>query len=209
MKRIFPVKEGSLKRLIVVAFSIVVVLLVTSCAKPPDAQIQQAGAALETAEAAGAQKYAPDAWNRAKQARERLNAELSAQDQRFRLFRNFNNVRTLAEEAANAANQAKAEADKKKAQLRADITKMIAEVKSSLQSARTQLFGLPGTAAVNTANLRARLDEAGRLIEKAQSEMDAERFDSAMASAGGARDNIVEVLRAIERSMPRPAARKR
>jgi hypothetical protein len=198
-----------LKRLIVFAFSIVAVLLVTSCAKPPDAQIQQAGAALEAAEAAGAQKYAPDAWNRAKQAMEGLNAELSAQDQRFRLFRNFNSARTLAEEATNTANQAKAEADKKKAQLRTDITKMIAEVKSSLQSARTQLSGLPRTAAVNTANLRSRLDEAGRLMDKAQSEMDAERLDSAMASAGGARDNIVEVLRAIERATPRPAVKKR
>jgi len=198
-----------MKRLIVFAFSIVVTLFVTSCAKPPEAQIQQAGNALEAAEAAGSQKYALDAWNRAKQAMEMLNAELSTQDQRFRLFRNFNNARTLAESATNAANQAKAEADKKKAQLRADTTKMIADVKSSLQSARTQLSGLPRTTAVNTANLRSRLDEAGRFIDKAQSEMGAERFDSAMASAGGARDNIIEVLRAIEQATPRPTARKR
>jgi hypothetical protein len=198
-----------LKRLIVFAFSIVAVLLVTSCAKPPDAQIQQAGAALEAAEAAGAQKYAPDAWNRAKQAMEGLNAELSAQDQRFRLFRNFNSARTLAEEATNAANQAKTEADKKKAQLRTDITKMVADVKSSLQSARTQLSGLPRTAAVNTANLRSRLDAAEGLLDKAQSEMVAERFDSAMASAGAARDSVVGVLRAIEQAAPRPAVKKR
>lgn len=198
-----------MKRLIVFALSIVVALVVTACAKSPEVQIQQAGTALEAAEAAGAQVYAPDAWNRAKQAMERLNAELSAQDQRLRLFRNFNNARTLAEEAMNAADQAKAEADTKKAQLRADSAKMIADVKSSLQSARTQLSGLPRTAAVNTANLRSRLDEAGRLLDKAQSEMIAERFDSAMASAGGARDNVVAVFRAIERATPRPAARKR
>ena len=198
-----------MKRLIVFAFSIVAVLLVTSCAKPPDAQIQQAGAALEAAEAAGAQKYAPDAWNRAKQAMEGLNAELSAQDQKFRLFRNFNSARTLAEEATNAANQAKTEADKKKAQLRTDITKMVADVKSSLQSARTQLSGLPRTAAVNTANLRSRLDAAEGLLDKAQSEMVAERFDSAMASAGEARDSVVGVLRTIEQAAPRPAVKKR
>ena len=198
-----------MKRLIVFAFSIVVVLLATSCAKSPDAQIQQAGTALAAAEAAGAQKYAPDAWNRAKQAMERLNAELSAQDQKFRLLRNFKTAGTLAEEAMNAANQAKAEADKKKAQLRADITKMIADVKNSLQSARTQLSGLPRTATVNTANLRSRLDAAEGLLDKAQSEMVAERFDSAMASAGGARDSVVGVLRAIEQAAPRPAVKKR
>lgn len=199
-----------MKRLIVFAFSIVVVLLVSSCAKPPDAQIQQAGAALEAAEAAGARKYAPDAWNRANQAMERLNAELSAQDQRFILFRNFKTAGTLAEEATNAANQAKAEADKKKAQLRADVTEMIAEVRSSLRSAQTQLSGLPATVtAVNTASLRSKLAEAEGLLDKAQSEMGAERFDSAMAGAGDARDRVVEVLRAIERAAPRLPVKKR
>jgi DNA repair exonuclease SbcCD ATPase subunit len=198
-----------MKRIVIFAFSIVVALLVTSCAKSPETLIQQAETALEAAEAAGAQTYAPDAWNRAKQAMESLNAELSAQNQRFGLFRNFNSARSLAEEVTNAADQAKAEADRKKAQLRADSTKMIADVKSSLQSARNQLSGLPRTAAVNTTNLRLKLDEAGRLLDKAQSELGIERFDSAMASAGGARDNIVEVLRVIEQASPRPAAKKR
>ncbi|UCF95892.1 MAG: DUF4398 domain-containing protein [Spirochaetaceae bacterium] len=198
-----------MKRLFAFAFSIVVALLVISCAKSPDEQIQQAEAAMEAAEAAGAQQYAPEAWNQAKQAMERMNAELSAQDHKFILFRNFNTARTLADEATNAANQAKAEADKKKAQLRADVTKMIADVRSTLQSAQSQLSALPRTAAVNTANLRSKLDAAGRLLGKAQSDMGAERFDSAMASAGDARDNIVEVLRAIEQATPRPAVRKR
>jgi len=198
-----------MKRVVVVALSVVVTLLVISCAKPPEATIDQAGTALAAAEAAGAQTYAPDAWNRAKRAMERLNAELSAQDQKFRLLRNFNTAGALAEEAMNAANQAKAEADKKKAQLRGDITQMIADVKNSLQSARTQLSGLPRTAAVNIANLRSRLDAAEGLIAKAQSEMVAERFDSAMASAGAARDSVVGVLRAIEQAAPRPAVKKR
>jgi DNA repair exonuclease SbcCD ATPase subunit len=198
-----------MKRFVVVVLSVVVTLLVISCAKLPEAEIDQAGTALAAAEAAGAQKYAPDAWNRAKQAMERLNAELSAQDQKFRLLRNFKTAGTLAEDAMNAANQAKAEAEKKKAQLRADITKLIADVKNYLQSARTQLSGLPWTAAVNTANLRSRLDAAEGLLEKAQSEMVAERFDSAMASAGDARDSVVGVLRTIEQAAPRPAVKKR
>ena len=198
-----------MKRLGVFAFLVVVAALATSCAKPPEANIEQAENALAAAEVAGAQKYAPDAWNRAKQAMEKLNAELSAQEAKFRLFRNFKTAGILAEEATNAANQAREEADKKKAQLRADVTRMIAEVRSSLQSARTQLSGLPRTAAVDFANLRSKLDAAERLVDKAQSEMTAERFDSAMASAGEARDGIVEVLRAIERAAPRPPVKKR
>ena len=86
---------------------------------------------------------------------------------------------------------------------------MIVDVKGSLQSARNQLSGLTGAAALTTTSLRSKLDEAGRLLDKAQLEMDGQRFDSAMASASEARDKVVEVLRAIERAVPRPAVKKR
>ena len=198
-----------MKRFHVFAAAFVVAVLVSSCAKTPEEQIQQAGSALEAAEAADAQRYAPDAWSRAKQSMDRLNAELSAQEEKFRPFRNFKTAKSLADEAVSAANQARAEAENKKAQLRAEITKMIADVKGSMQSARNQLSGLTAAAALSATSLRSKLDEAGRLLDKAQLEMDGQRFDSAMASASEARDKIVEVLRAIERLVPRPAVKKR
>ena len=198
-----------MKRFHVFAAAFVVAVLVSSCAKTPEEQIQQAGSALEAAEAADAQRYAPDAWSRAKQSMDRLNAELSAQEEKFRLFRNFKTAKSLADEAVSAANQARAEAENKKAQLRAEITKMIADVKASMQSARNQLSGLTAAAALSATSLRSKLDEAGRLLDKAQLEMDGQRFDSAMASASEARDKIVEVLRTIERAVPRPAVKKR
>jgi len=198
-----------MKRFYIFAIAIAVAVLVSSCAKTPEEQIQQAGAALESAEAADAQRYAPDAWGRAKQSMERLNAELSAQEEKFRLFRNFKTAGTLADEAVSAANQARAEAENKKAQLSAEITKMIADVKGSLQSARNQLSGLTVTAALSITGLRSKLGEAERLLDKARLEMDGQRFDSAMASASEARDKIVEVLREIERAAPRPAVKKR
>ena len=198
-----------MKRFYFFAAAIVVAVLVSSCAKTPEEQIQQAEAALGTAEAADAQRYAPDAWSRSKESMERLNAELSAQEEKFRLFRNFKAAEALADEVVAAANQARAEAENKKAQLRAEITKMIADVKVSLQSARNQLPGLTSIAALSAVSLRSKLDEAGRLLDKAQLEMDGQRFDSAMASASEARDKVVEVLRAIERAVPRPAVKKR
>jgi hypothetical protein len=198
-----------MKRFLLLTFSIVVTLVVASCARLPGPQTEQAEAALQAAEAAGAQKYAPDAWNTAKQAVDRMNAELAAQDKKFRLFRTFKKARSLAEEATASANQAKVEADKNIAKLRSDVTTMIAELRSTLQSARTQLSGLPSSTAVGTASLRSRLNEAGRLLDQAQTELNAEQIDSAMASAGGARENIRAVLRAIEQAEGRPAAKKR
>jgi hypothetical protein len=198
-----------MKLFYVFTVAIVVTVLVSSCAKTPEEQIQRAGTALEAAEAAGAQRYAPDTWSRAKQSMERLNAELSAQEEKFRLFRNFKTAKTLADEVVAAANQAKVEAENKKAQLHAEIAKMIADVKGSLQSARNRLSGLNAAVPLSTASLRAKLDEAGRLVDKAQLEMEGQRFDSAMASASESRDMIVEVLREIERAAPRPDVKKR
>ena len=198
-----------MKRFHVFAVMVAVAVLFSSCLRAPEEQIQQAGSALEAAEAADARTYAPDAWSRARQAMEKLNAELSVQDEKFRLFRNFKTARTLADEAVTAANQAKAEAENRKAQLRAEITKMIADVKGSLQSARSRLSGLTAAAALSTASLRSKLDEAGRLVDRAQSELDGQRLDSAMASASEARDRIAEVLRVIERAAPQPAVKKR
>lgn len=198
-----------MKRFHVFAVMVAVAVLFSSCLRVPEEQIQQAGSALEAAETAGARTYAPDAWSRARQAMEKLNAELSVQDEKFSLFRNFKTARTLADEAVTAANQALAEAENKKEQLRAEITGMIADVKGSLQSARNRLSGLTAAAAVSTASLRSKLDEAGRLVDRAQSELDGQRLDNAMASASAARDRIVEVLRVIERAAPLPAARKR
>jgi hypothetical protein len=198
-----------MKRFGVSVLSAIVALLLVSCTKPLEEKIQQAESALEAAEAAGARIYAPDDWMRANEAMEKMKAELSVQEQKFRLFRNFNTAGALAMEAVDAAGQAKAEAERKKTQLRSDVTGMIAEVRSSLRSAHIQLSNLSATAAVTAASMKSKLVEAEGLLDKAQSELGADRFDSAMASAGDARDRIVEVLRAIERAAPRPAVRKR
>jgi hypothetical protein len=198
-----------MKRFVVFVLALIVVVLVTSCAEAPDEQVQQAKSALEAAQTAGAERYGRDAWSRAKEAMEKLNAELVVQDEKFRFFRNFSTARTLADEAVNAANLAKAEAENRKVQLRNEINQMIVDVKRSLQSARNQLSGMTTTGALNTSNLRSKLDDAGRRVDDAQLEMDGDRLDAAMAAASQAREDVVEVLRAIEQAVPRPAVRKR
>ena len=89
-----PWRGESMKRFHVFVAAIVFTVLVSSCAKTPDEQVKQAEAALEAAEEAGAQRYAPDAWRRAKESMERLNAELSVQEEKFRVFRNFKTAKT-------------------------------------------------------------------------------------------------------------------
>ena len=127
--------------------------------------------ALQAAEDAGAPQYAPEAWNRAKEAADRMKAELEAQSKRFALFRNYGKVRTLAEQAARLSEQALAEANSRKTQLRGEVTAMIAELNASLESARSQLSRVPRSKGLDAASLRSSLNAAGRQLDQARSNL--------------------------------------
>jgi hypothetical protein len=198
-----------MKRWNLLGLLIVVVLLGAGCGKPPDAQLQRATAALEAAQAAGASQYAPDAWNRAKQAVERMKAELDSQGRRFALFRNYGKVRTLAAEAVRLAEQALTDANAKKTQLRGEVTAMIAEIDASLQAARTQLSRLSRTRGLDAASLRTTLNDAGRQLDRARADLAAGEFDRAMQVAAQARDGVTRVFKSIEKVTGVPASPKR
>ena len=198
-----------MKRLSLLALLIVMAILIAGCGKAPDAQLEQASKALQAAEAAGAPQYAPEAWKRAKEAADRMKAESEAQGKRFALFRNYGKVRTLAEQAARLSEQALADANSRKTQLRGEVSALIAELDTSLESARSQLYRVPRSKGLDVASLRSSLNGAGRQLDQARSNLAAGALDSAMAVAAQAREGINGVLRAIERATGIPASKKR
>jgi hypothetical protein len=198
-----------MRRWVILALLILAAVVLVGCAKPPADVVQQARSALQAAEAAGAPEHAPAAWDRAKQAAERLEAELARQEHRWKLLRRYGLARSLAEQAATAAKQALAEASTKSSQLRAEIGKTIEDLKGLLLSARSQLSRLPGSAGVDRVQLRSSLDAAGRALDQAQADMDGGRFDAAQRNASQARDRITAVLRALEKQAGRPSSKKR
>ena len=198
-----------MKRLGLLAVMMVMVLVVVGCGKAPDAKLAQATAALQAAEAAGAPQYAPDAWDRAKQAVDKMKAELAAQGKRFALFRNYGKVTALAGDALRLANQALAGADAKKKQLSSEVTATLAELGKSLESARSKLSKLPRMKGLDAAALRSALSAAGRQLDQARTNLAAGAFDRAMAVASQAREAITKVLKAIEKATGAPPSRKR
>ncbi len=198
-----------MKRLGLLALAIVLAAIVAGCGKPPEAQVEQANKALQAAEEAGAPQYAPEAWGRAKEAAERMKAELDAQGKRFALFRGYGKARSLAGEAVRLSEQALADANSRKTQLRGEVTALLAELSESLASARSQLAAVPSGKGLDKASLRSSLNAAGRQLDQARSNLAAGAVDSAMAVAAQARDAITGALRAIERATGLPASRKR
>ncbi len=197
-----------MKRFILVALSLALVLVITGCAKPPQAQIDQARQALQVAQAANAQTYAPDAWAKAQSAMNQLEQELAAQQKKLSLFRNYGKVTSLAAQVITAASQAATQAQNRVAELRDTVTKAIADLRSSLASARAQLAKVPATA-VDKRSLTATLDGASKAIDTAKSQLDAGQLDSADATVAQARDSITSVLRRIEQATGRRPTAKR
>ena len=82
-------------------------VLAVGCAKPPQQEIDSVKAALTAAEQAEAPKYAAEAWDKAQQGMNAVNAELEAQNAKFALFRSYTKAKQLIADATNAANAAK------------------------------------------------------------------------------------------------------
>jgi len=197
-----------MKRLILIALGLVILLVFTGCGKAPDAQLKAATAALQAAEDAGAPRYAPEAWNRAKQAMDKMKAELDKQSKKS-LFRNYGKVKSLADEATRLAKQALTDTNTKKTQLTNEVTGMIADLGAQLKSARDQLSRHPRVRTLDTAALRSTLNSAGVQLDQARANLAAGALDSAMAAASQARDGITKVLKAIEKATGKPTSPKR
>ena len=85
------------KKLVLGFAALMVVALTTGCAKPPQQEIDAAKAAVSASEA----------WDKAQQAMNAVNAEVEAQNQKFALFRSYTKAKELVAAATQAANEAK------------------------------------------------------------------------------------------------------
>lgn len=198
-----------MKRIVLLAVLVAAALALVGCGKAPDAQVKQVNAALQSAEEAGAPLYAPDAWNRAKQAVDQMKAAVEAQAKRFSLFRSYGKATRLATDALRLAQQALSEANAKKSQLSGEVTATIADLNAQLDAARKRLAGLPRIRGLDSAALRSQLNAAGGMLVQAQAKLGDEQFDSALATAAKAREGIQQVLRAIEKATGGTSSRKR
>ena len=85
---------------------LIAAVLAVGCAKPPQQEIDAVKAALTAAEQGEAPKYAAEAWDKAQQGMNAVNAELEAQNAKFALFRSYTKAKQLIVDATAAANAA-------------------------------------------------------------------------------------------------------
>lgn len=122
-------------RLVVFLSMVLAVGMLSACAKPPQADIDQARAALAAAAGAEAATYATQAWDTAQQSMNAATAEIEAQGAKFALTRSYKNAKTLLATAAQDAAAAEQAAVAGKEAAKAEVEQALTAIESSFAQA--------------------------------------------------------------------------
>lgn len=182
---------------------LVVALLVSACAEPPNKEMDQAQGAIDAARAAGAERYAASEYTAATDALKNSNDAAATGD--YRLALNY-----ALESHEQAQRAARATADTK-AQVRAEVERAMAEIAALMAQASTRL------AAARSARVAARLltQPAGDIaavnvdVQKAGEAIQADDYLEARRSLEGVKERIEKALAAVDAATGAPASRRR
>jgi hypothetical protein len=163
------------------------------CSKPPQQDIDAVNSSLEAARTAGAQDYAPDSLQAAEQAKQELDNELAAQNDKF--FKSYTKSKELAANAKTAAEKAATDANSGKESMKAEVGTAIQTARTELAAVRDELAKAPrgkGTAA-DLATLTADLDGVDASLNEAQAAYDGERYAEAKTKVEAANSTLTTV----------------
>ncbi|HET9235363.1 MAG TPA: hypothetical protein VFP10_14615 [Candidatus Eisenbacteria bacterium] len=174
-------------------------VLVASCAKAPQEQVEAARASLQSARDAEAGTYASGAMANAEQQMAALDEEMKAQDGKFALFRSYGKSKELAAAAQAAADSAKTAAQEGKARARDEATMAINDAKSTADSTATLLNSAPiGKGSMTDIQaMKADMATIQMQLGEADSAFAAENYVEAKAKADAAKSSAQGIQQAI------------
>ncbi len=136
-------RDVKMSKRIAVVFVVFALLAFVSCAKPPEQEIQKANSSMEAARTAEAEEYAPDAFQVAMDTLNAANAAKTEADGKFALFRSYGKAKELFVRAEGLANEAATAAQTEKERVRAEVTELITQAQTVLDSANAALKKAP------------------------------------------------------------------
>lgn len=160
-------------------------MLVAACAQAPQPAIDSANQALEKARAAGAEEYAPEAWQLAQDSVKSATTEVQAQNAKFALFRSYDQASQLLDKATKAADAAASEAASAREEAKKRAEAAIQEAQAALTAAQAALENAPkgkGTAADLLA-MKGELESMTASLAKAQEQLAAGKYLAVESSA--------------------------
>ena len=173
-------------------FGLVVLLflLVTSCAKPPEAELSAAEADLDRAKQGEAQAYAPSELRAAEDSLAAARNEVDRQNAKFALFRNYGEAEKKALAAQEAARMAAEAAVKNKELMREEAEKTLVQAQETIASVREMFDSRAGKRLMRAKGqreavmeIKAELDAIEANLENIGQAQVEERFNDASRMA--------------------------
>ncbi len=193
-------------------FVVIIVSLATvACAKPPQAQVDAANAAVTKATAAGATEYAPEAYRAAQDAQAKLDAELKTQADKFAFTRSYEEATRLAQAATAAGEKAANDAVQRKQAAQTEASTAVVDARAAIQDADTALTGAPkgrgGKADVDA--LQSDLAAAKSMLGDAEAALNSQHFRDVKAKAEAAKEKATAVKSAVDQAVQSRQAGRR
>jgi hypothetical protein len=178
-------------------------LLASSCAEPPNKEMDQAQGAIDAARAAGADRYATAEYTAATEALKNANTAVTQRD--YRLALNY-----ALESREHAQNSAREAADTR-ARLRGEIERSMAEVAALMAQADTRLAAARKTRAPRQAldQISDAIAAVNEDVQKAGEAIKADDYVSARPALDGVKERIEKAITAIDEATTAPAQRRR
>lgn len=149
------------------------VVLLSSCSKVPQAELDAAKAAIEEARTLQADLYLPAEFNAIQDSMNSINAAIEAN--KGKMFANFSEVKTKLVQVSELTAALKANTETRKAEVQAEVDAVMTEVNTLISDAKTLVASAPkgkeGKAAVDAisteiAAVEASAAEATTLVEQ-------------------------------------------
>ena len=181
--------------------AIAMVVVLVSCGKVPQAQIDATNAAIEAAKAAEANVYLPAEFAAVQDSMNAVLADIELQ--KGKLFKKFGNAKVKLDEVLALANQAAAAVPAKKEEVKKEAGTLLNDIKAVIEQNTKLIPKLPrgkeGAAVIeqikaDLANVNTAVTEAQGAFDKG-SFMDAlNKIKAAKAKADGLNAEIKEAL---------------
>ena len=176
-------------------------LLLVSCSKLPQTEIDLANAAIEETKAAGAETYAHDNFITLQDSMNRVMVNLEVQ--KSKLLKNYTSVVEGLSGVTGFAHEVKLETENRKAELKNEIQKTIAEVKTLIETNKQLILEAPKGKEGATAlvamqgeldSIEAAINEASTMLESGDYLATLDKARAAKEKAYSINTELTEVI---------------
>lgn len=195
-----------------VLIPVALVLALGACAKPPQADIDAAKAAVDSAaKNADIALYAADTLKTAKDKLAQMQADIDAQAKKGAVSRRYDNVKKLALEAKSAAETAKTDAGRNKEQAKADAAAMIDALKKAFPEAEKKIAAAKKVRgiALNFTALARQMANAKAAVAAAEKDLADGNYAAAKEKAASVQAQMTEAEKAVADAVQAATQRKK